>query len=327
MINFRKLIKNFYHKTQLGKVLISPYMFYRDYIMSDTTYVKRSFKREMGYNINLNNPITLNEKMQWSKLYNDNTALHTQCADKYAVREHVASKIGQEYLVPLYFTTKDPAQIVPDNLPKTPCIIKTNHDSSGGIIIKNLHNVNWKKIQKSLKERMSKNYYYISKEQQYKDIVPRIIVEKLLLDKQGNVPNDYKIHCFNGNPEFIGVDIDRFSNHTNNLYNIKWELLPFIWSVKDDDKKPRLANGREIQKPKNLNKLLTLAKALSEDFIYSRIDFYVVDEEIYFGEITFHHGGGVAHFIPKEWDTYYGNILKIPLNRNILPKKMHPVTY
>ncbi|WP_299164486.1 ATP-grasp fold amidoligase family protein [uncultured Eudoraea sp.] len=309
MINFRNLFKYYYHNTRLGKVLIYPYMFYRDYIMSDVTYIKKSFKRVMGYNVNLKDPITLNEKIQWLKL-NDKTALHTQCADKYAVREYVASKIGQEYLVPLYFTTKDPAQIVPDNLPQTPYIIKTNHDSSGGIIIQNVHDVNWKEIQKTLKRRMSKNYYYYSKERQYKNIIPRIIVEKLLEDKNGNIPFDYKVHCFNGKVRMISVDMWRGTNdHHRNWYSTDWQREPYKWSSPKGPGKFTDPSEIDIEKPKSLEDMIKLSEILAESFLYVRVDWYDVDDTLYFGELTFHHDSGFQPILPKIWDEKLGKEL------------------
>jgi len=209
-------MKNIYHGNPVGKFLLFPFIYYRNYIMSDKTYILKRFKRVMGYNLDLNNPKTLNEKIQWLKL-NHNTTLHTQCADKYAVRNYVKNKIGENYLVPLYYSTENSNEIQPEILPEFPFIIKTNHDSSGGIIVKDKSNIDWIKVQKSLKKRLKKNYYYYSKEKQYKDISPRIIVEKLLVDKGGNIPNDYKIHCFNGEPKIIQVDSNRFSNHKRNL--------------------------------------------------------------------------------------------------------------
>ncbi|SHF79777.1 TupA-like ATPgrasp [Arenibacter palladensis] len=313
MSSIRNIMKSFYHENSIGKLLLSPLIYYRNYIMSDKTYILKRFKRVMGYNLDLNNPRTLNEKIQWLKLYH-NTPLHTQCADKYAVRDYVKNKIGEKYLVPLYLSTTDPKEITPERLPEFPFIIKTNHDSSGGIIVKDKTKINWIEIQQSLSRRLKKNYYHHSKEKQYKDIKPRIIVEKLLIDKVGNIPNDYKIHCFNGDPKIIQVDSDRFSNHKRNLYNANWELLPFTWSIWKNNK-PVWDNGTTIPKPESLSTLIDLAKTLSKDFYYSRIDFYVVDKEIYFGEITFHHGGGTEIIFPKKWDSFYGDGLQIPINQ------------
>src|SRR5690606_40702362 len=125
-----------------------------------------------------------------------------------------------------------------------PVIIKTNHDSSGGIFIYNKKNVNWKEIQKALKKRMSKNYYWQSKEWQYKNIEPIIIVEKLLINSAGNIPFDYKLHCFNGKVNMIQVDMGRGSkNHYRNWYSRNWIREPYKWTI--------LKKGKEIGSSKN----------------------------------------------------------------------------
>lgn len=303
----KQLFKYIYHKTIVGRIMMNLYHFLSKRIIPDSVYLKFRYKKRFGKFPNLKDPKTLNEKIIWLKL-NDRTPLHTRCADKYEVRGFIKETIGEEYLVPIYFQTKNVDEIIADNLPDTPCIIKTNHDSGGGIFVLDKSKMNWEDIQQKLKKRLEKNYYLQSKEWQYKHINPRIIVEKLLQNSNGTIPNDFKIHCINGEPKIIQIDSDRFSNHKRNLYDVNWKLLPFTWS-RWENKRPLWDNGPTIHKPKSLNTLLNLAKTLSKDFYYSRIDFYVVDEKIYFGEITFHHGGGTEIIFPKEWDLKLGSEL------------------
>ena len=149
-----------------------------------------------------------------------------QCADKYAVREYVAERIGDEYLVPLLYHTDSPADITPENLPDAPFIVKTTHGSSGGIMVRDKSAIDWKALRESLRELLRTNYY-LSKEWPYKNIESRIVVEKLLLDRNGNIPFDYKIHCFHGQSRIIQVDLDRFIDHKRNLYDTEWRLQPF----------------------------------------------------------------------------------------------------
>lgn len=273
-------------------------------------YTKHRYRRKTGKALNLTNPKDLNEKINWLKLY-DRSPLHTQCADKYAVREYVSEKIGERYLVPLYFHTKDPKKIIPENINQIPCIIKTNHDSGGGIFVYQSEGNDWEQIQKELTDRLEINYYKKYREWQYKNIEPRIIVEKLLLDESGKIPMDYKIHCFNGRPEIIQIDLDRFSDHKRNLYDPNWNLLPFTWSVWENNK-PLWDNGKQIPRPRNLEELINLAMALSSEFIYARIDFYELNECIYFGEITFHPGSGFETIHPEKWAKILGERLKLP---------------
>ena len=137
--------------------------------MPEKLYLKRRFKRTFKRELDLDNPKTLNEKIVWLKL-NDRTPLHTICADKYAVRSYIKEKVGEEYLVPLFYQTKNVKEIIPENLPDTPCIIKANHDSGGGIFVLDKSKTDWEEAQESLKKRLKKNYYPRSKEWQYKNI-------------------------------------------------------------------------------------------------------------------------------------------------------------
>ena len=305
-------LKKFIHTTLIGKWIEQLYYGFRMRCIPEKLYAKQQYKKVFGKNPDLTNPKTLNEKIVWLKL-NDRTALHTKCADKFAVREFIKEKIGEKYLVPLVYHTKNPKEIVFNNIPDYPVIIKTNHDSGGGIFIYDKANINWKEVQKSLKKRMSKNYYWQSKEWQYKNIVPSIIVEKLLIDSEGNIPYDYKIHCFNGKVNMIQVDMGRGSeNHYRNWYSKEWEKESYQWTI--------LKNGKEIEssksdikKPQNLTKMIDLSETLSEPFKYVRVDWYDMDGKLFFGELTFHHDGGNRPITPKEWDLKLGNKLKLDI--------------
>lgn len=295
MLNFLRRIYHFYVRT----------------FVSDKAYIQQKFRKKMGYALNLKNPRTLNEKINWLKLH-DRTPLHTQCSDKYGVREYVKSRIGADYLVPLYYQTKNVADIHEGNINRFPCIIKTNHDSSGGIFLRNDHQADWQEIRAKLEKRMRSNYYRGSREWQYKHIEPRIIVEQLLLDDAGKIPADIKVHVFHGKPEMIQMDQGRGTDgHFRNWYSPSWELLPMRWSSV-------LKNGRvtdpkniPVAKPRSLEKILELSRNLAEPFLYARIDWYEVGDRIFFGEITFHHDGGYRPILPREWDLKLGEKLDL----------------
>lgn len=278
-------------------------------LTSDESKMKSEFKKNLGYPLDLNNPKTLNEKIQWLKI-NDRTPLHTKCADKYAVREYVSEKVGKEYLIPIVFETKNPRDIIPENLPDFPIIIKANHDSSGGIIVRDKSTVNWIKTQNMLASFLDINYYYRFKEWQYKNIERRIIVEKLLTDDQGAIPFDYKFHCFHGKVEFIQLDLNRFTNHMRNMYDRNWTLLPFNW-CNFIDGKPKLENGGHVDKPKCLREMIIIAEKLSEAFKYVRIDLYEFNNRVYFGEVTFHPCSGAKVIHPEEWDYKFGEMIDL----------------
>jgi len=308
------LLKYIYHNTWLGKLLIYVYHTSANRLIPEKLFVKIKFKRINGIFPDIKNPKTLNEKIIWLKL-NDRTALHTQCADKYAVRDYVSEKIGDQYLVPLLYHTANPKEIVPDKLPDIPFIIKTNHDSGSVFIVHDKLKIDWQDLQKKLKKRLKHNYYWRSKEWQYKNIKPRIVVEKLLMDEAGNIPFDYKLHCINGKVNMIQVDMGRGSqNHCRNWYSPKWEREPYKWTV-------ALGNGRftdpsdkEVAKPNNLEKMIELSESLAAPFCYVRVDWYDVNDKLFFGELTFHHDGGNRPIEPKEWDLLLGKKLKLPSN-------------
>lgn len=279
-------------------------------IFSDAYYLKKQFRKTMGMELNLINPRTLNEKIQWFKIH-ERTSLQTICADKLAVRNYIKEKIGEQYLIKLIYQTKDYKEVRPDNFPDQPFIIKTNHGAGTNHIVKDKNKVDWDIIKKDCRYWLKQNYYFTEKEWQYKNIVPEILVEELLIDDNGEVPLDYKLHYFNGKFEFLVVDIDRFIDHKRNLYDADWNLLPFTWSIHKDGK-PVWDNGREIPKPKVLEDLIALGGVLAKPFNYVRIDFYVLKDTIYFGELTFHHGGGFEMIEPVYWDQFYGDMLQLP---------------
>ena len=169
----KELLKYLYKRTKVGHFIIQQFIdlhnFYLNRILSEEAFSKRRFRDSFKRDVDLNDPKTLNEKIVWLKL-NDRTPEQTICADKYAVRDYIQERIGDEYLVPLYFHTKNANDIVPENMPDHPFIIKANHDSDGGIMIRDKSNVDWEEVRRSLRERLKKNYYYRSKEWQYKNI-------------------------------------------------------------------------------------------------------------------------------------------------------------
>lgn len=300
----KQAIKN----SRVGHLLVPPLLeLYSTYryrvrpLIPDERFAKRTFRSRLGYDLDLDNPKTFNEKIQWLKL-NERDPLHTLCADKYAVRGYIGEKIGEQYLVPLLLHTEDPADIVPENLPDVPHVIKANHNSGGAVIVKDKAEVDFAEVRKSLKTQLSRNYYNFSKEWQYKDIKPRIIVEKLLLGDDGNVPSDYKFHCLNGEVAFIQVDLDRYSEHRRNLYDPDWNFIDCELLYK---------NGRQVERPRMLEEMKALAETVAQDFRLVRVDFYALGEDIYFGEVTFHPGSGFEPFRPREWDRRFGDRLTL----------------
>jgi len=314
----KNTLKSYYQSSKVGFYLVRPFariyqFFLHEKYLPKEVFIKKRFKKSFGYKLDLQHPKTLNEKINWLKLHYWKP-LNTVVADKYAVREYVANTLDKRYLVPMPFTTKNPEEVVPENLPNEPFIIKTNHDSSGGVII---HDKNgdhkWEGIQNYLRANMSQNFFWDGREQQYRDIEPRIIVEKLLTDEKGELPADYKLHCFNGKVRMINVDIGKGTkNKFRQWFNRDWELEPYQWSgiFKKD---PELL-GQKVPKPKILDLMIKESEKLSKDFPYIRIDWYIVKNELFFGEMTFHHAGGLQPFDPPKWDLKLGEELVLPSN-------------
>ncbi len=300
-------LKHFYHETTIGHVLIHPikrlYDLYRPRLLPDKIYIKRTFKNTFGYELNLENPKTIQEKINWLQL-NDRTPLHTLCTDKYAVRDYVKEKIGEQYLIPLVFHTDNPHDIIPDNLPDYPFIIKTNHGCGGHVIVKDKSRVKWEMVQKNLKKLLKHNYYYKNREWQYKDIKPCIVVEKLLLDENSNIPYEHKIFCFNGRFVYIEVIMDRYTKPKVSIYDPDWKFIEHYEGI---IYKP----GKEIKKPKKLTKMKSLAETLAKNFRFVRVDLYNVGNKIYFGEMTFSPVAGFESFPPPDLAKKFNIKLKL----------------
>lgn len=274
-------------------------------VLPDKTYIKMRFKLKLGRSIDLGNPQTMNEKLQWLKLYNRKPE-YTMMADKYAVREYISQLLGEEYLIPLLGVWDNPEEIDFDALPNE-FVLKCNHNSGLGMCIcKDKSKLDISKVKKDLKKGLQENYYLAGREWPYKNIKRRIIAEKYMTDG-GKELMDFKVHNFNGEPRFILVCRDRFSQAglTEDFFTTNWWHMPI--------KRPETPNASyEIPKPEQLKQILELSKKLAVDIPFARTDFYIIDGNIYFGEITFFPSSGFKPFIPQEWDYTLGSWIKLP---------------
>ena len=280
------------------------------YLISDKSYVNRIFRKYFNRNVDFDNPKTLNEKIQWLKIY-DRKDFYTICADKYAVRGYIEENFGKEYLIPLLFSSADYRDINPDNIPNCNCIIKANNGCGGHVIVRehNRDSLDFPKIREEFRHTLCSNYYYPTREWQYKNIPPRIIIEQLLETEEGKLPNDYKLHFINGELQFIYVSYDREGVNDRCVYDSNWNRLPFIW-VGAESYRPSI-NTTEVPKPKSLEKMIEFGTTVAKNFKLVRVDFYDVDGKLYFGEITLHHGSGRDRFFPEEYDLFFGNKLQL----------------
>ncbi len=269
----------------------------------------RKFKEAFGRDLNLDNPTTLNEKLQWLKM-NVHMDIQTVLADKYGARKYIADHFGEEYLVPLLYETTNWRDIKMDIIPDEPCIIKPNHGTGKYMIIRNKQDVDIIDLRAKCINWLAADFYRVTQEWQYKNIKRRIIIEKLLQTKDGSIPNDYKLNYFNGNLEFIYCSVGRESENKRNVYDADWNPIYFSWV--EPYKDASNIRGKEIPAPPTLGKMKEIGSEIAKMFSYVRVDFYDVDGKLYVGEITFHHGGGFDVFVPEKYDLYYGNKLRLP---------------
>ena len=272
------------------------------FIPNDRRYLEILFPLRTGYPLNLEHPKTFNEKLQWLKLYNRRPE-YTKMVDKVEAKKYVADIIGEEYIIPTLAVYDRAEDIDFEALPNQ-FVLKCTHDSGSILICKDKANLNRQSVIKKLNNVLKKNYFYQKREWPYKDVKPRIIAEKYLTD-DGNELKDYKVFSFGGEPKFIEVDYNRFCGHKRNIYNTAWELLNFSIQYPSDSK-------RSIEKPPKIEEILWLSKKLSVGIPHIRIDFYIVNNQVFFGELTFFHESGMGIFSPIEWDLRFGELILLP---------------
>ena len=265
--------------------------------------LKLWYKRVMKEDLDLDNPKTYNEKIQWMKLY-DSTPLKTRLADKYLVRDWVKKKIGEEYLIPLLGVWDNFDEIDFDKLPNQ-FVLKANHGCGWNIIVKDKSTFDREEARKKFDVWMHTNWAFkYGLELQYTNIPPKIIAEEYLENNDDDL-YDYKVFCFDGKAESVMFLSDRKQKLKMSFYDLQWNKLPFVYSFPQ--------NPDEVPRPKNLELMINLAEKLAEGFPHVRVDFYVLnDGSIKFGEMTFTSAGGTCKWNISEQDKVYGDLIKLP---------------
>lgn len=297
-----RIIKNFLTDRQMRFSYLAMLGLYDR--MSDEKYLKKRFLMKMGKPLDLTNPRTFNEKIQWLKLY-DRRPIYTKMADKYAAREIVSNAIGEEYLIPLLGTWTSFEEIDFDTLPNQ-FVLKCNHDSGGLAICRDKSSFDFIAAKKKIERSLKRNYFKSGREWSYKHIQPRIIAEKFLVDESGTELKDYKFFCFNGvvKAMFIGSERGSADGTKFDFFDPDFNRLP-IWQHYENSPKT-------FYKPENYEQMLELSARLSKGCPHVRIDLYNVNGKIYFGEFTLYHFGGMERFKPEEWDRVFGDWLVLP---------------
>ena len=272
--------------------------------MSDERFLKASFRYSMDQELDLNNPKTFNQKLQWLKLY-DRRPLYTQMVDKYAVRELIAEKIGDQYSIPLVGGPWDrPEDIDFDALPDQ-FVLKCTHDSGGLVICRDKAGLDRVAVRAKLSKCLKRNYFWSKREWPYKDVPPRILAEQYMQDGETKNLNVYKIFNFGGVPTLIQtIQNDKTREETIDYFDTEWKLL---------DLRQNFPNSAvPLPKPQTLTEMLRLAAKLSEGFPFLRTDFYEINGRVYFSEFTFYSDSGFERFHPDEWDEKLGALIRLP---------------
>ena len=276
-------------------------------LLGEEGYAKWFYQLYTGRRLDLNDPKRFDEKIWWLKL-NNRDPLMTKCSDKAAVRKYVEDAGFADQLIPQYGVYKNPDEIDFEKA-SDEIVVKCNHNSGGMIFYdpkKPLSTSELNAKKRLLSYILKQDASILSREWNYKNIPHKIVVEKVIRDREGKLPLDYKFMCFDGEPRLLFLDLgvinsDMTYNHDypRNIYDMDFRLLPV------HETRPNAPY--EIEKPANFEFMVEMARQLSKPFVHCRVDLYNVDGKVYFGEITFYHGGGCNNIQPEEWDYKIGS--------------------
>lgn len=303
-------MKEFLHKLKrkIKKIYVKYFTVehFETFILSDKQFLKKLYKAKLGENLDLRNPLTFTEKMNWLKLY-DRRPEYTLMADKYAVREYIAGKIGEEYLVPL-LGVWDNADDIDFSLLPEKFVLKCNHNSDV-VICTDKSTINEKEVKDKLNKQLKDNYYLHKREWPYKNIPRKIICEKYMENTNGEELFDYKLFCFNGEVKLIQLNSGRFSGDFRaDHYDINWKHTDLVIG-----KYPM--RGDIFSKPPCFEEMVDIASKLSLGIPHLRVDFNYWDNKLYFGELTFFESAGFMKMSPESWDELLGSWIELPKKR------------
>lgn len=291
------IVKRFLYKVRMRMHPLLP--------VDDASYVKMMFYRDMHYPLDLDNPQTFNEKLQWLKVYNHRPE-YTAMVDKAAAKEYVASIIGPEHIIPTLGVWDRFEDIDFDLLPDK-FVLKTTHDSKSVVICTDKSRFDKEEACRRLTASLRRNYYLKFREWPYKDIPPRILAEEYMVDESGTELKDYKFSCYNGDAKDVMLCYDRSSGDTKfYFFDKEWNLLRYNRRGKE------APEGFTVPKPQNMDRMFEIASRLSEGIPYLRVDLYNVNGHIYFGELTFFPRSGCDNNLLRETDLLFGSRIALP---------------
>ena len=273
-------------------------------ILPDKLFVNLFYREAYGYFPNLNNPKTFDEKLQWYKLYY-RVPLMTTLTDKYEVRRYLEDKGFSGILNELYGVYNSVDKIDFSKLPER-FVIKATHGSGMNIICKDKESLNWETSRRLMNKWLKRNWYHFGREWPYKNIRPRLICEKYLENKEFEELIDYKFYCYNNKPEMLFVCTGRFSpgGLKYSAYDMDWNRISVY--------KGRPSSDIVMEKPDNLQAMITIASELCQGFPFIRVDLYSVKGKIVFGELTFYPDSGIVPFTPDKYNYFFGDLFILP---------------
>ena len=277
---------------------------------------KLLYRRKFHKELNLNNPQTFNEKVNWLKFRSD-TSLWTELADKYKVREYIKNNGLEEILVKLYGKWDRVEDIDFEQLPNS-FVLKSNNGCGTVLLVEDKTKLDLQATRKLLKKWLKQKYGYTTAEPHYTTIKPCIIAEEYLKWDNPSISSsliDYKFHCIHGSPLYIQVMSDRQPGHIYhwNIYNTFWQ--PYSGYIP-----PQLKKDSEIPCPQSFERMLDICKILSKPFPQVRIDLYEIGGKIYFGEMTFTSAGGYDDEIPNDLDVEMGEKMNLPVEKRMVKR-------
>lgn len=300
-------------KNKIIQYINNPLMFCRQilnytghFIKNDATFLKMKWKvSDMQYTLNLEEPRTFCEKLQWLKLY-DRRPIYTTMVDKIEAKKYVASIIGEEYIIPTIAVWNTVDEIDWNILPNQ-FVMKCSHDSGGIIVCTDKSKLDIKRTIKIMKKDLKRYFFWQNREWPYKYVKPRILVEKYMEDNKTGELRDYKFFCFDGVVKALFVASERQKKGVETKFDFfddEYNHLPII-------------NGHPNaifvpEKPSRFEDMKVLASKLSKGFPHLRVDLYEMNGKIYFGELTFFHWSGMVPFEPLEWDYKFGEWIHLP---------------
>ena len=271
-------------------------------VIPDKLHLKIMFRYHMGKKLDFKNPKTYNEKLQWLKIY-DRNPKYIELVDKFAVRKYISETIGEKYLIPLLGVYNSVEEIEWSKLPNK-FVLKCTHGSTCNIICSDKKNLDISKAKIKLNKWIKRNWFWYGREWPYKDIRPKIICEKYMVDESGTELKDYKFFCFNGEPKAMFVATDRGIDTRFDFFDIEFNHIPVMQHYKNATK--------HINKPIGFSEMVNLARKLSKGIPHVRVDFYDINGKVYFGELTLFHFSGFRKFEPDKYDKIFGDWLELP---------------